>query len=140
ENESIAKVMNDNFVSIKVDREERPDLDQIYMTAVQMMTGSGGWPMTVFLLPTGEPIFGGTYFPPADRYGRPGFPRVLQTISEAYRTRRPEIIENAKGFREQLAKQAFRKSDDESAETIDASLLDIAYRAVGGRFDPRERG
>src|SRR5438105_14620818 len=140
ENAAIAKLMNDNFVSIKVDREERPDLDQIYMTAVQMMTGSGGWPMTVFLLPTGEPIFGGTYFPPEDRYGRPGFPRVLQTISEAYRTRRPEIIENAKSFREQLAKQAFRKSDNQATETIDTSLLEIAYRAIGGRFDPREGG
>jgi uncharacterized protein YyaL (SSP411 family) len=71
ENPATAKLMNDNFVNIKVDREERPDLDQIYMTAVQMMTGSGGWPMTVFLLSTGEPIFAGTYFPPDDRYGRP---------------------------------------------------------------------
>ena len=74
ENDAIAKLMNDNFVNIKVDREERPDLDQIYMNAVQMMTGSGGWPLTVFLLPSGEPFFGGTYFPPEDRYGRPGFP------------------------------------------------------------------
>src|SRR5256714_11204618 len=131
ENHSIAKLMNDNFVSIKVDREERPDLAHIYMTAVQMMTGSGGWPMTVFLLPTGEPIFGGTYFPPDDRYGRPGFRRVLETISEAYRTRRPEIVENAKGFREQLSRRTFRKSE---GETIDASVLDIAYRAMCSRF------
>ena len=137
ENASIAKLMNDNFVNIKVDREERPDLDQIYMAAVQMMTGSGGWPMTVFLLPTGEPVYGGTYFPPDDRYGRPGFRRVMDTIGEAYRTRRQEIIENAKGFREQLLRQVFRKSD---GETIDSSLLDIAYRAMGGRFDPREGG
>ena len=99
ENESIAKLMNDNFVNIKVDREERPDLDQIYMTAVQMMTGSGGWPMTVFLLPTGEPIFGGTYFPPDDRYGRPGFPRVLETIADAYRTRTQEILRERQEFR-----------------------------------------
>src|SRR5205823_5240711 len=131
ENPSIAKVMNDNFVSIKVDREERPDLDQIYMTAVQMMTGSGGWPMTMFLLPSGEPVFGGTYFPPDDRYNRPGFPRVLQTISDAYRTRRAEMLENAKGFREQLAKQTFRKS---TGEAVDASVLDDAYRALGSRF------
>src|SRR5438132_13360301 len=67
EDPAIAKVMNENFVNIKVDREERPDLDQIYMSAVQMMTGSGGWPLTIFLLPTGEPIFGGTSFPPEDR-------------------------------------------------------------------------
>ena len=80
----IADVMNENFVNIKVDREERPDLDQIYMNAVQLMTGSGGWPLTVFLLPSGAPIFGGTYFPPEDRYNRPGFRRVLEIISSAY--------------------------------------------------------
>jgi len=137
ENPAIAKLMNDNFISIKVDREERPDLDQIYMTAVQMMTGSGGWPMTVFLLPTGEPIFGGTYFPPEDRYGRPGFPRVLETIANAYRTRKDEIVQNAKGFRQQLARQTFQRSD---GETVDASLLDSACRAIGARFDAREGG
>jgi uncharacterized protein YyaL (SSP411 family) len=136
ENPSIAAIMNRHFINIKVDREERPDLDQIYMTAVQMMSGSGGWPMTVFLLPTGEPIFGGTYFPPDDRYGRPGFRRVLETIAEAYRTRREEIVTNAKSFREQLSRQAFRKN----SEPIDASLLDAAYRAISGRFDPREGG
>jgi uncharacterized protein YyaL (SSP411 family) len=137
ENEAIADLMNRNFVNIKVDREERPDLDQIYMTAVQIMTGSGGWPMTVFLLPTGEPIFGGTYFPPDDRYGRPGFRRVLETIAEAYRTRRVEIVENAKGFREHLSRQTFQKKE---GERIDASLLDVAYRAMASRFDPREGG
>ena len=137
ENEAIADLMNRNFVNIKVDREERPDLDQIYMTAVQIMTGSGGWPMTMFLLPTGEPIFGGTYFPPDDRYGRPGFRRVLETIAEAYRTRRVEIVENAKGFREHLSRQTFQKKE---GERIDASLLEVAYRAMASRFDPREGG
>jgi uncharacterized protein YyaL (SSP411 family) len=137
ENPSIAEIMNRNFVSIKVDREERPDLDQIYMTAVQMMTGSGGWPMTVFLLPSGEPVFGGTYFPPDDRYGRPGFRRVLETVADAYRTRRSEILSNAQGFRQQISRQAFRKNE---GETIDASLMDLAYRALGSRFDPREGG
>jgi uncharacterized protein len=137
ENEAIAELMNRNFVNIKVDREERPDLDQIYMTAVQIMTGSGGWPMTVFLLPTGEPIFGGTYFPPDDRYGRPGFRRVLETIAEAYRNRRAEIVENAKGFREHLSRQTFQTKE---GERIDASLLDIACRAMASRFDPREGG
>jgi uncharacterized protein YyaL (SSP411 family) len=137
ENPSIAEIMNRHYVSVKVDREERPDLDQIYMTAVQMMTGSGGWPMTVFILPTGEPIFGGTYFPPDDRYGRPGFRRVLEAIADAYRTRRGEILENAKGFREQLERQTFRKNERES---IDASVLDTAYHAMGSRFDPREGG
>ncbi|MDK1032577.1 MAG: thioredoxin domain-containing protein, partial [Planctomycetia bacterium] len=77
ENEEIAKIMNANFVCIKVDREERPDLDEIYMNAVRMMTGSGGWPLNVFLTPDLKPFFGGTYFPPEDRFGRPGFKRVL---------------------------------------------------------------
>ena len=83
EDEDIARLMNDNFVNIKVDREERPDLDQIYMSAVQMMTGHGGWPMTMFLTPEGVPFYGGTYYPPADRYNMPGFPRVLLSVAEA---------------------------------------------------------
>src|SRR5215510_8447172 len=95
ENEAIAAIMNTHFINIKVDREERPDLDQIYMNAVQLMTGSGGWPLTLFLLPTSEPFYGGTYFPPDDRYGRPGFPRLLEAIAEAYRLRRDELQSNA---------------------------------------------
>src|SRR2546428_3362322 len=137
EDASIARIMNDNFVNIKVDREERPDIDQIYMTAVQIMTGSGGWPLTIFLLPPGVPIFGGTYFPPEDRFGRPGFRRVLEAISEAYRTRRDEILANSKGLLEHLDRQKLQQSED--AE-IDANLLDLAYRALETRFDPREGG
>ena len=95
ENPSIAQVMNSNFVNIKVDREERPDIDQIYMNAVQMMTGSGGWPLTVFLLPNGQPYFGGTYFPPQDSHGRPGFPRVLETMSQVYKSQRNDVVNNA---------------------------------------------
>jgi uncharacterized protein len=102
EDEAIAQLMNDNFINIKVDREERPDLDAIYMNAVQMMTGSGGWPMTVFLTPDGKPFYGGTYFPPADRYGMPGFPRVLISVAEAYRARRDEIENSAEGMLSEL--------------------------------------
>jgi uncharacterized protein YyaL (SSP411 family) len=137
ENTAIAKVMNDNFVNIKVDREERPDLDQIYMTAVQMMTGSGGWPLTIFLLPSGEPIFGGTYFPPDDRYNRPGFMRVLQTIADAYRTQREEIVNNAKQFREHLARPAVAEP---AGQRIDEGLLETAYRSIGSRFEFRHGG
>src|SRR5437763_11904025 len=90
ENEDIARVMNEHFVCIKVDREERPDLDSIYMAAVQAMTQRGGWPMTMFLTPAGAPFFGGTYFPPQDRGGMAGFPRVLQSVSQAYTERRSE--------------------------------------------------
>ena len=91
ENEEIAKLMNEHFISIKVDREERPDLDQIYMNAVQMLTHHGGWPMTVFLTPEGVPFYGGTYFPPEDRYNMPGFPRVLLSMAQAYRSSRTRL-------------------------------------------------
>jgi uncharacterized protein YyaL (SSP411 family) len=91
EDEEIAKLMNELFINIKVDREERPDLDEVYMNAVQTLTGHGGWPMTVFLTPDGKPFYGGTYFPPEDRYGVPGFPRVLRAVAQAYRERPEEV-------------------------------------------------
>src|SRR5208337_150945 len=94
ENDAIARLMNENFVPIKVDREERPDLDQIYMDAVQLIAGRGGWPLTVFLTPEGKPFFGGTYFPPEDRHGMAGFGRVLQAVSQAYRDKAHEVQHN----------------------------------------------
>jgi len=136
ENPAIAKLMNDNFISIKVDREERPDLDQVYMSAVQMMTGSGGWPMTVFLLPSGEPFYGGTYFPPDDRYGRPGFPRLLLTIAEAWKTRRDEVQQNAQTLRQHLS----QKVTGAASGSVTPEILDQAARTLSGRFDPREGG
>ncbi len=95
ENPDIAALMNANFVNVKVDREERPDIDSIYMGAVQSLTGRGGWPLSMFLTPAGEPFYGGTYFPPDDRHGMPGFPRVLAAIAEAYRTRRGDVASSA---------------------------------------------
>jgi uncharacterized protein YyaL (SSP411 family) len=92
ENEQIANLMNGWFVNVKVDREERPDLDQVYQLVVQLMGRSGGWPLTVFLTPDQKPFFGGTYFPPVDRYGMPGFPKVLQAIWEAYHSKRDEVV------------------------------------------------
>ena len=94
ENEAIAAEMNDRFINIKVDREERPDVDQLYMTAVQVLTRHGGWPMSVFLPPDLRPFYGGTYFPPNDVHGRPGFLTVLRAIEDAYRNRRPMCIED----------------------------------------------
>ncbi|HES58961.1 MAG TPA: thioredoxin domain-containing protein, partial [Caldithrix sp.] len=91
ENDQIAAIMNDLFINIKVDREERPDIDQIYMHFVQAASGQGGWPMTVFLTPEQKPFFGGTYFPPEDRYGRPGFPKVLKSISHYYHTDKAKL-------------------------------------------------
>src|SRR4051812_5265961 len=99
EDPEIARLMNDNFVNIKVDREERPDLDTIYMEAVQAMSGHGGWPMTVFLTPDGVPFYGGTYFPPTDRLGMPGFQRVLTSVAEAYRRAPDEIRQSAEQLR-----------------------------------------
>src|SRR5262249_56273199 len=95
EDTEVAQLLNDNFVSIKVDREERPDLDQIYMTAVQLLTHSGGWPMSVWLTPDLKPFYGGTYFPPDDRYGRVGFGRLLLALADAWRNRRGELEEAA---------------------------------------------
>src|SRR5687767_10685930 len=94
EDEATAQVMNEHFVNIKVDREERPDLDSIYMQAVQAMTGHGGWPMTVFLTPETIPYHAGTYFPPNDRHGLPAFQRVLRAVSNAWRDK-PESVEEA---------------------------------------------
>jgi uncharacterized protein YyaL (SSP411 family) len=100
ENEDTAKLMNSLFVSIKVDREERPDLDALYMDAVQALTGSGGWPMTVFLTPDGAPFYAGTYFPPEDRYGMPGFPTVLRRLAYYYSSHRDEVEQQAEAFRD----------------------------------------
>src|SRR5262245_39161365 len=95
EDPDTAAILNEHFVSIKVDREERPDLDQIYMTAVQMLTRHGGWPMSVFLTPDLKPFYGGTYFPPQDRHGLPSFRRILHSVSDAWRNRRAEIEQSA---------------------------------------------
>ena len=95
ENPDTAKLMNENFVNIKVDREERPDVDRVYMTYVQASTGGGGWPMSVFLTPELKPFYGGTYFPPADRYGRAGFPTVLQRIADAWKNEHEKVVETA---------------------------------------------
>ncbi len=95
EDDATAQVMNERFVNVKVDREERPDLDAIYMDAVLALTGHGGWPMTVFLTPEGEPYFGGTYYPPEPRYGMPGFRQILVAASDAYRQRRRRAVRAA---------------------------------------------
>src|SRR5206468_1246924 len=96
EDPDTAAYMNEHFVCVKVDREERPDLDAVYMDAVQAMTGSGGWPMTVFLTPDGHPFYGGTYFPNDDRHGLPSFRRVLAAVTDAWRTRRSELTDQGK--------------------------------------------
>src|SRR5918995_7341319 len=105
EDEETARMMNEYFVNIKVDREERPDIDSIYMAAVQALTRHGGWPMTVFLTPEGAPFYGGTYFPPEDRGHMPGFPRVLSGVAEAYRARRGDVDKNAEQLKQMLQRK-----------------------------------
>ncbi len=141
EDEAIAKLMNDNFINIKVDREERPDLDTIYMNAVQMMTGSGGWPMTVFMTPDGKPFYGGTYFPPVDRYGMPGFPRVLIAIAEAYRTRRDEVENNAEGILGELKRlDRMAPSKEEPEGALGYVIADQAVNHLLRTLDPVDGG
>src|SRR5580692_5252186 len=106
ENEEIAQVLNQNFVSIKVDREERPDVDRMYMLFVQASTGSGGWPMSVWLTPERKPFFGGTYFPPDNRYGRPGFRSILEHPARAWKEDRERIEESGVKVVEQLKEYA----------------------------------
>jgi uncharacterized protein YyaL (SSP411 family) len=132
ENEAIAELMNEYFVNIKVDREERPDLDQIYMNAVQMMTHHGGWPMTVFLTPDAVPFYGGTYFPPQDRYNIPGFPRVLIGVAEAYRERQDEIRETGTSLITELRRLSETAGSD---RPIEPELLDAAYSGMTRNYD-----
>ncbi|MDT7542624.1 MAG: uncharacterized protein QOE33_2528 [Acidobacteriota bacterium] len=137
ENEEIARVMNENFVNIKVDREERPDLDQIYMNAVQMMTGHGGWPLTVFLTPDLIPFYGGTYFPPVDRHNIPGFPRVLVGIAQAYRSDPEGVTQTASSILGELRRMGAAR---ESSDALNTQLLDSAASGIRRTFDPRHGG
>ena len=137
EDHGIAELMNELFVNIKVDREERPDVDSIYMSAVQSMTGHGGWPMSVFLSPDGAPFYGGTYFPSEDRGGMPSFPRVLHAVAEAYRDRRGEIRENANRIVNAIASQTRARM---SIEPISATMFDSAYRHLAPEFDRQNGG
>ncbi|MGD8817175.1 MAG: thioredoxin domain-containing protein, partial [Acidobacteriota bacterium] len=129
EDPRIAELMNDGYVCIKVDREERPDLDDIYMTAVQMMTGSGGWPLTVFLTPTLRPFFGGTYFPPEDRLGMPGFPRVLQAVRQSFEREREAIDRTSRDIVSHIASTTTRGAEDAVHELPGDELLPAAAAA-----------
>ncbi|MEO8612871.1 MAG: thioredoxin domain-containing protein, partial [Chloroflexota bacterium] len=133
EHEPTAKMMNDLFVNIKVDREERPDVDDIYMQAVQALTGHGGWPMTVFLTPEGKPFYGGTYFPREPRHGMPAFREILAGVAEAYEKRRPQVEEAAASLSEALNREILGIGGSISA--LNPDLLDNAYREIGQTFD-----
>lgn len=131
-NERIASLMNELFVSIKVDREERPDLDHIYQSVVQMLSGQGGWPLTMFLTPEQEPFYGGTYFPPEDRYGRPGFSRILAAVAEAYHQRPAEVTKSVGQIRENLRKLS---TVEASPGELTSTILTNGARALANNFD-----
>ena len=138
ENEEIAAIMNKHYINIKVDREERPDLDEIYMSAVQIMTGSGGWPMTVFLTPDRKPFYGGTYFPPDDRYGRPGFPKLLVAVKDAYQNKRADIDEQAEKLVSHINQISNPKSVDDLL--LDDKIIEQAFYHYQNRFDSQHGG
>jgi len=138
EDPAIAELMNTMFVNIKVDREERPDIDAIYMQAVQAMTGQGGWPMTVFLTPGGEPFFGGTYYPSHDRPGMPGFPRVLAAVDEAWRERREDLLDSATKLTTAIERAA--ALDGGGTDEPTSALLAEAVARARAQFDPRFGG
>src|SRR5262245_40117679 len=132
ENEPIALYLNEHFISIKVDREERPDLDQIYMNAVQIMTGRGGWPMSVFLTPELKPFFGGTYWPPTDRMGMPGFERILQAVIDAWQNRRGAAVAQADELTRHL--QAIGREEG-IHQGLRRELIDVAEAHLRRSFD-----
>jgi uncharacterized protein YyaL (SSP411 family) len=136
ENKATAAVMNELFVNIKVDREERPDIDQIYMSALHHLGEQGGWPLTMFLTPAGEPVWGGTYFPPTARYGRPAFVDVLREVSRLFREEPAKIGQNRDALMERLAERAYPRG----RITIGPAELDQIARQVGGAMDPVHGG
>jgi len=137
EDESIAKIINDHFIAIKVDREERPDIDHIYMTAVTALTGQGGWPMTVFLTPQGNPFYGGTYFPPYAKWGSIGFVDLLNSIAMGWKQDRANIILSAQSITEGLQRQT---RNDARSPKMDEMTLDKAFRQMRGQFDSANGG
>src|SRR6267154_947316 len=134
EDPETARVMNDYFVSIKVDREERPDLDSIYMSAVQAMTGHGGWPMTMFLTPDGKPFYGGTYYPPDDRHGLPSFRKVLESVSDAWQSKREGVAQSAEQLRDIYDSNL---AQSRGGESLSREMLEGVYRSLEQRYDAR---
>jgi uncharacterized protein len=137
ENDAIAALLNEHFVAIKVDREERPDIDRVYMAFVQTTTGSGGWPMSVWLTPELQPFYGGTYFPPAARWGRPGFTEMIQEIARVWRADRAKVVQSAGSITAQL--RGVERAAPRAA-VPGASALRLAVQQFGHSFDPRHGG
>jgi hypothetical protein len=138
ESEAIAEILNRHFVSVKVDREERPDVDHLYMTFVQTTTGSGGWPMSVWLAPDGRPFFGGTYFPPDNRYGRPGFAALLEYIANAWASNRQQILDSARDILVQLEQHT--RIDAARGRHLDADVFQSCFAVFRRSYDSRQGG
>ena len=138
EDEAVAKILNEHFVSIKVDREERPDLDELYMKAVMSLTGSGGWPLSLFLTPDLEPFYGGTYFPPVTRYGMPGFSTILRSITQAWESDRAKIIDSASRIRADL--NEMYSTSEQSGAKVDDHVMDDCYNILAGEYDQQYGG
>ena len=139
-NTDIANILNEHFISIKVDREERPDIDSIYMIAVHKMNGQGGWPLSMFLTPTAQPFYGGTYFPPDDRHGLPGFPKVLNAVSEAYQHRYADIINSASQITSAIQASFEQTYSSKSAQSLTEETLHKAYSNLSENFDTTNGG
>jgi uncharacterized protein YyaL (SSP411 family) len=137
EDEDTAAYMNQHFINVKVDREERPDLDSIYMSAVQAMTGQGGWPMTVILTPSGEPFFGGTYYPPQPRFGMPSFMQILTSVAHAWESRRDEIDESAQQIAERLSRSVQMQG---TSGSLTSTVTERATEGVRNSFDGHQGG
>src|ERR671914_210512 len=138
EDPGVARVLNDHFVAIKVDREERPDVDRVYTTFVQATTGSGGWPMSVWLTPSLEPFYGGTYFPPTSRWGRPGFVETLEEIARVWREERDKVLQSAENIVERLRGLGARASGD--SQVPPPAVLDRATAEFAAAFDASRGG
>jgi uncharacterized protein YyaL (SSP411 family) len=140
ESEAIAEILNQHYVPIKVDREERPDVDRIYMTFVQATTGSGGWPMSVWLTPELQPFFGGTYFPPQNRFGHPGFASILTQIADAWQNDREQILTSARDVVKQLAQHVSVEPAHAGGPAIDTAALDSGFQIFRRTFDSHMGG
>jgi uncharacterized protein len=133
----IAAIVNEHFIAVKVDRDERPDIDSRYQAAVQAVSGQGGWPLTAFLTPEGKPFYGGTYFPPSDGYGRPSFRRVLLSIANAYKEKHGDVVEQAKMVESAIAQsESFSGKDGRVSPAVIAAIQTSAFRM----FDPQHGG
>ena len=141
EDEEVASVLNRNYVCIKVDREERPDIDAVYMTVCQIMTGSGGWPLTIFMTPDQKPFFAGTYFPKKQRYGHPGLLNLLEIISELWKNSRSELLDTCSQITEYLNKKNVSVSGEPEKSLLNASLrsFEEQFDSEIGRASCRER-